>query len=455
MDSPSKWIRIKETFQLPQYVKEALQKLDDAGHIGYIAGGSVRDHLLKRAAKDFDIATSAQPDELSTLFPEAITVGKAFGVLKIPLKTEMKGVGPEFLEIATFRQDLEYEDHRHPTGVLFSGPSEDAKRRDFTINGLFFDPKTSRILDFVGGYEDLKAGIVRAIGDPMERFGEDALRLLRAVRFTTSLGFLLEAQTAQAIQAHSRLIRKVSAERIQSELSLMWTGKNPHLALQLLSELGLLSWILPEVAALQKVALVQQPDLWSQTLRATEVLSRQEPNRSKVLSWSVVLQDTGKPAAAPRTEAKNFSGHEKEAAQIVLALSERLKMSRSESITLSLMVEEQPKFKDVFQMREATLQRFIRQPHFEELLALHRAVATSSDGNLMPYQFCKALLEDLKNAPPQNEIKLIGGEDLIQLGFRPGPTFSEILKTIEDLALERKLRNKEEALEYVVKHFVS
>ena len=449
--NPSKWIRTDRPFTLPAYVKEALQRLDDAGHIAYVVGGSVRDFLLGREAKDHDIATSASPDELCLMFPNAVTVGKSFGVLKIPV------AGETFLEIATFRKDLEYRDHRHPTGILIAGPAEDARRRDFTINALFYDSKTSRILDSVGGLVDLRAGIVRAIGTPMERFREDALRLLRAVRFSTALDFKLDPDTAHAVKSQSRLISKVSGERMREEINLMLTGPRPVKAIQALSELGLLSQILPELESLKgvKQSPLHHPegDVWVHTLKSLDTLTRQNPSRSVTLVWGTLLHDIGKPIAAKRSEGKNFNSHEIDGAKIARRVTDRFKLSRQESDTVIALIEDHLKFKDVFQMREATLVRFIRLPHFEELLTLHRADAMSSDGNLTYYEFCESRFAEMKKSPRLADTKLVDGEDLIQLGFKPGPKFSEILRTIEDLAIEKKLSSKEEALEYVIKHF--
>lgn len=452
-DSRTKWIRIDRAFALPSYVKEALQKLNEAGHIAYIVGGSVRDFYLNQEIKDHDIATSALPSELCKLFPRALTVGKAFGVLKVPTDTN-----PPLLEIATFRKDLDYQDHRHPKRVVFVDPVEDALRRDFTINALFFDPKTSRVLDVVGGIEDLKCGVIRAIGQPAERFKEDALRLLRAIRFKTRLGFQIHAETAQAIHDKSRLITKVSSERIREELSLMWLGPRPHEALGLLSKLGLLQFILPEVEALKGVAQIPsqlaQEDVWSHLLKMLECLAHQYPHRSAVLAWVAVLHEVGKPVASKLNEGKNFNGHETQAAKISEKVALRLKMSRAECDRISAMVGAHLKFREVFQMRESTLQRFIREDYFEELLAFHKADAVVSDGNLAYYEFCASRLEAFKKQPSQDFSRLIDGKDLIQLGLSPGPDFAEILRVIEDLALEKKIRTKEEALEYIVKHFV-
>jgi len=412
----------------------------------------VRDFILGVPSKDHDIATSADPDELCRLFPNAVTVGKAFGVIKVPLG----GEGPEFLEIATFREDLEYRDHRHPKAVRFSGPQEDARRRDFTINALYYDPKTSRILDSTGGMEDLKRGVVRAIGVADERFREDALRLLRAIRFATQFGFALDPATAEAIRARSKLIAKISPERIREELTRMWMGPRPAESLELLSKQSLLTYVLPELDHLhglkQPVGAYGESDAWKSLLRTLRVLAKQSPARSSRLAWAAILSDIGKPKAARKSAGKNFNEHETMGAAMAAEIVARLKFSRADGDQIVAMILDHLKFREVFSMREATLERFVREPHFEEMLALHKAQATASDGNLAFYEFCAYRLAAARTASA--EPRLIDGKDLIQLGLMPGKEFSEILRAVEDLALERKLRTKEEALEYIVKHFV-
>ena len=442
-----KSIRIDRPFLLPEYVKKALQKLHEAGYVAYLVGGSVRDFLLQLPCKDHDLATDASPDEIERLFPRAVTVGKSFGVLKVPTGTE-----PPLLEIATFRQDLDYRDHRHPNRVVFSNSFEDAIRRDFSVNALFFDTRTARILDATGGMDDLRDGWIRAIGHPPQRFREDALRLLRAVRFKTQFNFRIHPETAEAIRANAKLVTKISVERVQEELTRMWRGPRPAEALELLLELELLPHILPEVAALRNSEQKNEPknelkgennkwDLVMKTLRylALQNSSAPYPNHSALVFWVAILFEAGTLAEGAKTAKK---------------IATRLKMSREQSELIGAMVADQLKFKDVFQMRESTLQRWIRQPHFPELLAFHRAHATALDGNLAYFEFCSTRLEQLRLVSGLSNFKLIDGTDLIQLGFLPGPEFSEILTAVEDLALERKLRTKEEALEYVVKNFV-
>lgn len=436
-------------------MKEALQRLYESGHVAYVVGGCVRDFLLGKESKDYDIATDADPDEICQLFPHSITVGKAFGVIKVPTESD-----PPLLEIATFRQDMGYEDHRHPRRVAFSDAYQDAMRRDFTINALFYDPKTLKILDACGGIEDLENKVIRAIGNPHERFGEDALRLLRAVRFQTRFGFSLHPDTAQAIRDKARLITKVSAERIRDELTLMWTGQQPAQALAALSELGLLSLILPEVEALKGMAQIpsiyhdRESDVWAHLLKTLEILVQKKSVRNSTLSWAAVLHEVGKPIASLLNSGKNFNGHEIEGAKLAKEICQRLKMARSECDRIAAMLGDHLKFREVFQMRESTLQRFIRHEYFEDLLSFHEADAAASDGNLAYSEFCFSRLEALKKEPSNGIVKLVDGKDLIQLGFQPGPEFSEILNVIEDLSLEKKLHSKEEALEYVIRNFV-
>ncbi|MEK6706984.1 MAG: CCA tRNA nucleotidyltransferase [Bdellovibrionota bacterium] len=424
--------------------------------MAYVVGGSVRDFLLGRESKDHDIATGARPDELCNLFPEAVTVGKQFGVIKVPIQEE--GGPPEMIEIATFREDLDYQDYRHPKSVRFSGPVEDARRRDFTINALFYDFKTSRIFDPTGGMQDLRKKIIRAIGNPVDRFKEDALRLLRAVRFAGAIDFKIEQSTFEAIKFKARLIKHVSSERIRDELTLIWTGPKPAMVLELMSEVGLLSYVLPELEATKGVeqSPVHHPEggVWEHTIKIMQCLVEQNQARSPALSWATLLHDVGKPAAYLRSNKQNFNGHEADGAKIAHDIVVRLRMPGAECEKIVAMISDHLKFKDAFQMRESTLQRFIRQPYFEDLLALHKADALSSDGNLAHFEFCKSMFDQLKKLPHIQPPKHISGDDLIQLGFTPGPQFAKILREIEDLALEGQITSKEQALEYVMKMFV-
>ncbi len=460
-ESRSKWIRTERPFPLPSYVKEALLKLNEAGHVAYVVGGSVRDFLLGLESKDHDIATSAHPDELSELFPNSIEVGKAFGVLKIPVEGSN-----QILEIASFRKDIDYKDYRHPEKILLATPEEDALRRDFTVNAFFYDSKTSRILDCVGGMEDLRKKIIRAIGNPEDRFREDALRLIRAVRFVTQLGFDLDPDTFMALKTRAKLITKVSQERIRDELSLMWSGAHPADSLSLLSKSGLLGYVLPEVedlkiipkATARKSRIEAEVDTWTHTLKIVDMIARQnlhlDRSQKSILVWAAVLHETGKAKLYRASRVRNFNGHEVEGAKLAKNVGDRLRLPRQDVNRVVAIIENHLHFGDVFKMRESTLQRFIGQSYFENLLAFHRADATITDGNLAYYEFCVSRLKDVQASAATRAYKLIDGNDLIQLGLNPGRGFSEILRVVEDLAMENKLHSKEEALEYIVKNFV-
>lgn len=445
-----KWIRTERPILLPPEVREVIQALDDEGYVAYVVGGCVRDFLLGRTLKDYDLATNATPDEVCALFPDAITVGKAFGVVKVAREGRL-------IEIATFRRDLEYKDARHPTGVEFSGPVEDALRRDFTINALFFDPKTSRILDVVEGMEDLKRGVLRAIGDPHKRFQEDALRLLRAIRFASVLGFPIEAKTWEAIQARARGISRVSPERVRDELNAAWVGPRPAEALHLLHESGLIHHLLPELLGLRGLKQTplygSQADVWGHTLKSLQLLARFYPGRTALLSWATLLHEIGKPVANRKNFGRNFNGYDIEGGAIARSIADRFRFPKVEVEALRRLVEEQLKFRDLFKMRESRIERMIREPHFGEQLALHHVQAIATDGNLATHEYAKSRWEATLREAPQIP-RLLDGNDLIQMGFRPGPEFTSILRTVEDLALEKKFASKEEALEYVVRHFV-
>lgn len=415
-DSRSKWIPIEKNFALSAAAKDAIARLTGAGFSAYLVGGAVRDFLLGAPTKDFDIATDADPEEVEEIFPNAVDVGRSFGVMKVPYD------GGETIEIATFREDAEYTDYRHPKSVRFSGPEEDAARRDFTINGLFYDPKTRRVLDCVGGFADLQAKRVRAIGDPTARLKEDALRVLRAVRFAVRLGFRIEEATWRALVENARFTRKVSAERIRDEFAAVLKGPAPHEAVGMLRELGVVSLWLPEVAKVK-------PAVFS-------ALADDPTPRSNALVFAAALSEAG--------------GEEPE--KSLQSACDRLRLSGDEKKRVIDLVLGLPKFNHAFQMREATLRRWVLEPFFDELLQLHRAVARANGGNLMAYRFLKKL-RDEASAGPATE-KLITGGDLVTLGFSPGPQFSDILRVVDDLQLEKKLNSKDEALEYVVKHFV-
>jgi poly(A) polymerase len=395
----------------------------------------VRDLLLGRTPKDFDVATSAPPGELLKLFPQSNPVGAHFGVVLV-----------HNVEVATFRADLEYRDGRHPEGVRFeTDPREDVRRRDFTINALLLDPATGEILDFVNGRADLEAGLIRAIGDPARRFEEDHLRLLRAVRFAARLKFEIEPATFGAIRSHAALIQTVSVERVRDEIARILTEGGARRGLELLDATGLLHEVLPEIEAMKGV---EQPpefhpegDVWTHTLIMLDGL--REP--SLELALGVLLHDVGKPATFRIAERIRFDGHVEAGLEIARKLLTRLRFSKGTMEAAEALIANHMRFGAVKKMRESTLRRFLRLPDFEEHLELHRQDCLSSHGHLDNYDFMRRKLNEL---PPEQlkPARLLTGRDLIEAGYIPGPRFGIVLNEIEDAQLEGRIETKEAAL---------
>jgi len=417
-----------------------IRRLREAGHAAYLTGGCVRDLLLGRAAKDFDVATSAQPADLLRLFPGAGQVGAHFGVVLVH-------EGQVLVEVATFRSDLEYRDGRHPEGVHFETDSrQDALRRDFTINALLLDPVSGEVLDFIGGRADLDARLIRAIGDPERRFREDHLRLLRAVRFAARLGFEIEPETFAAIQRLAPLIHSVSAERVRDEIARILTEGGARRGFESLDSTGLLGEVLPEVAALKGV---RQPpefhpegDVWTHTLIMLDGLR----NPSVELALGVLLHDIGKPATFRIAERIRFDGHVEKGIEIAHALLMRLRFPHQVIESVETLIANHMKFMEVPRMRESTLKRFMRQPDFEEHMELHRLDCLSSHGGLESYEFVRRKQQEV----PPEQLKpapLLTGRELIAAGYRPGPMFGIVLSEIEDAQLEGRISTAEEAME--------
>jgi len=404
--------------------RRIVKKLRQHGHEALFAGGWVRDFLLDRKPKDIDIATSAHPDEVLRLFPLSTAIGARFGVVQVRL------YGHAY-EVATFRRDAAYYDGRHPAAVTFSGPKEDALRRDFTINGLFYDPESERLIDYVKGRNDLKNGKIRTIGDPRKRFDEDKLRLLRAVRFACNLDFQIMAETWRVIQEMAPAILQVSGERIRDELTWILTGPAPGKGLKLLLESGLLKHILPEVEAMHgRLPCPGSPnDMLQQTRMALALLH----NPSTLLAFSVLLHLVGEQAVPTGKTAEE--------------ICRRLRMSSEEIKRVTSLVRTQPDFFGVKKMRESRLKRLLRKPDIADHLELHRVAALSIGRALDCYHFCRRKIREYGRElhPPP----LITGEDLISLGLKPGPHFKTILRTVEDLQLDRRLRTKKDAILYV------
>jgi len=427
--------------------RQVIGTLRSAGHQAYLVGGCVRDLLLGAKPKDFDVATDARPDRIMDLFPRSGRVGAHFGVVLVRDYFEQ-------VEVATFRSDHEYLDGRHPEHVRFeTDPRQDVLRRDFTINGLMMDPEDGRVLDFVDGRGDLKRGIVRAIGDPGERFREDHLRLLRAIRFAARLHFEIEAATFAAIKRDHALILKVSAERIRDELVRILAEGGARRGFEMLDESGMLADLLPEIAAMKGV---EQPpeyhpegDVWTHTLLLLEQLPEMV---SPTLAIGALLHDVGKPPTFRVAERIRFDGHVEEGVRIANCVLNRLRFSHAEIGQVEALIDNHMKFKDVHRMKDSTLKRFLRMPGFDEHLELHRLDVMSSNRRLENYHFAKQKLaefgeEQLKPEP------LLTGDDLIALGYVPGPIFGRILHALEDAQLEGKISNQTEALELVRKEF--
>jgi poly(A) polymerase len=394
---------------------------------------------------DIDIATSAHPDQVMALFDKVIPVGIKYGVVLVLLD------GKSY-EVTTFRTDERYVDGRHPESVRFATAEEDARRRDFTINGLFYDPIGDQVVDYVGGLEDIKNKIVRTIGDPYERFAEDKLRLMRAIRFACRLEFSIEAATFSAIKELAPQISQVSQERIRDELVKIITGPHPGRGLRLLQESGLMRHILPEVHAMAGVA--QPPefhpegDVFVHTCLALDLLESPSP----VLAMGTLLHDVGKPPTFTVKERIRFDNHVEVGARIAEDICRRLRFSNDETEQIVDLVRDHLRFMHVRQMRQSTLKRFLRKPNFLDHLELHRADCLACHGNLENWRFCRQKLEELKDeeiAPP----RVLTGDDLIALGYKPGPLFKEILSAVEDAQLEGKVKTREEAIQLVTQTF--
>jgi putative nucleotidyltransferase with HDIG domain len=444
-----------------KFAISTIETLRQHGFQAYLVGGCVRDLLLGREPADFDVATSATPTQVMETFPETYAVGAQFGVVLVPSPGGEGADGEEetsksyVVEVATFRSDLGYSDGRHPDEVRFTqDPREDAARRDFTINGMMLDPVTGQVLDFVGGRKDLEAKLIRAIGDPNRRFGEDKLRMLRAVRFAARFEYEIEADTLAAIQQLARDVQLVSRERVRDELTKMLTEGHARRAFLLLDQTSLLKEVLPEISVMKGV---KQPpefhpegDVFVHTLLLLENLPLPCP---PTLAWGALLHDVGKPATfrvAP--DRIRFDGHVEVGVKIAEEICTRLRFSNHDTDQVLSLVDNHMRFGHVTRMKESTLKKFMRLPGFDEHLALHRADSLASHGNLSTYDFLQKKLAEI---PPENirPAALMTGDDLIAAGYVPGPRFGEILEAVEDAQLEGRLLSREDALEFVKNAF--
>src|SRR5580698_3175963 len=449
---------------LKDFASSIVETLRQRGFQAYLVGGCVRDLLLGREPKDYDVATCATPTQVMGIFPETYAVGAQFGVVLVPVpegemsstvSADVAGNTSGCVEVATFRSDVGYSDGRHPDEVRFSSdPREDVARRDFTINGMLFDPGSGEVLDFVGGRDDLKAGIIRTIGDPERRFGEDKLRMLRAVRFAARFEYEIEPATFAGMKKLAEQIRVVSRERVRDELTKMLTEGHGRRAFLLLDESGVLKEVLPEISAMKGV---QQPpefhpegDVFVHTRLLLENLPRPCPS---TLAWGALLHDVGKPATfrvAP--DRIRFDDHVDVGVKIAEEICERLRFSNHDAAQVFALVDNHMRFGHATRMKESTLKKFFRLPSFDQHLALHRADSLASHGNLSTYEF---VLEKLAEIPPEKirPAALVTGDDLIAAGYAPGPRFREILEAVEDAQLDGRLLSRDMALEFVKQQF--
>jgi poly(A) polymerase len=455
------------------FATSIIQTLRQQGFQAYLAGGCVRDLLLKREPADYDVATSATPTQVMEIFPDTYAVGAQFGVVLVPICPVSSVVEPPAgdhrnvrssrpIEVATFRSDHGYSDGRRPDEVRFTqDPREDVARRDFTINGMMLDPCVGEIeitpgevLDFVGGRKDLEAGIIRAIGDPAQRFAEDKLRMLRAVRFAARFEYEIEPATLAAIQRLAHEIHIVSRERVRDEITKMLTEGHGRRAFLLLDESGLLKEVLPEITAMKGVA--QPPefhpegDVFAHTLLLLENLPNPCP---PTLAWGALLHDVGKPATfrvAP--DRIRFDNHVDVGVKIAEEICTRLRFSNHDAAQVLALVDNHMRFSQATRMNQSTLKKFLRMPAFNEHLALHRADSLASHRNLSTYEFVQKKLAEIppeKIRPPA----LVTGDDLIAAGYARGPKFREILEAVEDAQLEGRLSSHEAALDFVKSAF--
>jgi poly(A) polymerase len=439
------------------FAVEVVRRLKEAGHEALWAGGCVRDELLGLVPKDYDIATDARPEEVRRLFPRTVAVGMSFGVIEVlgpRAKSQDNAAGSAGLlriQVATFRSDVSYSDGRHPDKVIFSSAREDSLRRDFTINGMFFDPIAQRLIDYVGGQEDLRAQLLRAIGDPAMRFAEDKLRMLRAVRIATRFELTIEPATAAAIQRMApQLSVGVSAERIAEELRQLLVYPQRARGVNLLYDLGLAAVILPEAVAMK--GLPQGPpaaptgDLWDHVMRVLELLG---PAPSFALAFAALLHDIGKPRTRARTPDRyTFYDHEHVGADLAWDICERLKLSGAERERIAWLVKKHQFLCDARHMRRSKLKMTLAHPGIRELLALHRADALASGRSTDHVDCCEQLLQEW-SAAELNPRPLLTGHDLTDLGLVPGPLFKRLLDAVREGQLEGTIKTAAEARDLV------
>lgn len=447
---------------LKEFATSVVQSLRQQGFQAYLVGGCVRDLLFGREPKDYDVATDATPQQVMEIFPETYAVGAQFGVVLVPVPDGIPGASEaetpaksHAVEVATFRSDVGYTDGRHPDEVRFSkSPQEDVARRDFTINGMLLDPLSGEVLDYVGGREDLKAGIIRTIGDPERRFAEDKLRMLRAVRFAARFEYRIQPQTFAVMQKFVEQIRVVSRERVRDEMTRMLTEGHARRAFEMLDESGLLEYVLPEIS---KMKGVEQPaefhpegDVFVHTLLLLDYLPHPCP---ATLAWGALLHDVGKPATfRVASDRIRFDDHVDVGVKIAQEICRRMRFPNDDTEQILALVDNHMRFGDAMRMKESTFKKFVRMPKFDEHLALHRADCLASQRNLTTYEFVRKKRSEIP-AEKMRPSPLVTGDDLIAAGHVPGPKFREILNAVEDAQLEGKLPSRDAALAFVRREF--
>ena len=424
-----------------EFATDVVRRLREAGFEAYWAGGCVRDQVLGRVPADYDVATDARPEQVQRIFRRTVAVGLSFGVV------EILGPRPLKIQVATFRSDGTYSDGRRPDSITFCSAEEDAKRRDFTINGMFYDPLEDRLIDYVGGQADLGAKMLRAIGNPVHRFAEDKLRMLRGVRMATRFDLAVDVATADAIRMMAGEIIVVSAERIADELRKLLVHPRRSRGLRLMDELHLISPILPELEEMKGLAqgLPSAPtgDLWEHVLKVMDLLE----TPSFPLAFGALLHDIGKRRTLGRTAEKyTFHGHEHVGKKMAAEICLRLKLANVEKTRIEWLVEKHQYLCDAPIMRESRLKTILIHPGIGELLALHRTDSIASGKSIAHVEFCEKYLRE---TPPEvlNPIPLITGDDLTALGIEPGPLYKKLLDAVREAQLESTIRTKDVALE--------
>jgi poly(A) polymerase len=435
----------RDTRTLREGAVQIVRALRAAGFSAYWVGGCVRDIEMGRIPHDYDIVTEARPEQVTAVFPAALQVGAQFGVVVVPAEQRL-------YEVATFRAEGPYLDGRRPSRVEFTDAAADVRRRDFTVNGLLHDPLEGETIDLVGGREDIAARLVRTIGDPEQRFAEDHLRMLRAVRLAAELGFEIEPGTFAAIQAQAPAIASVSAERIRDEVLRLLVSPGRGAGLHRLHASGLLAVVLPEVEA--AVGVEQPPefhpegDVFVHTVLAVERLRDPSP----ILALAMLLHDVGKPLTQSRTDRIRFNDHDEVGARLAAEICRRLRLSSADTDRVEALVRDHLRVKDLPEMRPAKAKRFLLREDAADHLELHRADCLASHGNLEVHEWAVAARAALLAERPAIA-PLLRGDDLIALGFSPGPAFKVMLDAAWDAQLEGRVRTSEEARAFVRAHF--